>query len=77
MNTVRHARRTASKDKVHAIIGGFHLSKTSEERVARTVDELMKLDLRLVAPCHCTGTKATGELIQAFGDRCRPLQTGR
>jgi len=76
VNTVRTAQKVTSKNRIHAVIGGFHLYKADEERVAKTVDELVKLNVQLVSPCHCTGTVATGRLMQAFGERCRPLHTG-
>jgi 7,8-dihydropterin-6-yl-methyl-4-(beta-D-ribofuranosyl)aminobenzene 5'-phosphate synthase len=76
VNTVRHAQKVASKRGIRAIIGGFHLSKASGERIAKTVNELVKLDPQLIAPCHCTGIQATSQLLEAFGDRCVPLQTG-
>jgi len=76
VNTIRTAQKVTSRQRICAVIGGLHLHKAGEERVARTVEELLKLNLQLIAPCHCTGMKAASQLIQAFGERCRPLRTG-
>jgi len=76
VNTVRHAERVTSKHRIHAIIGGFHLSKASEERIAKTVYELSRCNPKLIAPCHCSGTRATCSFVETFGERCKPLHTG-
>ncbi len=76
VNTLRAAQDVASERRIHAVVGGFHLCGASEERIARTVDELLRLNVQLVAPCHCTGSTATARLMQGLGGRCRPLHTG-
>ena len=59
------------EQKVHAVIGGFHLSgPLFEPIIAPTVAALKELDPALVVPAHCTGWKAVHaiarELPQAF-----------
>ncbi|HPC47075.1 MAG TPA: MBL fold metallo-hydrolase [Deltaproteobacteria bacterium] len=59
VNTVLHARRITGVDRVHAVVGGFHLSGPFfEPIIERTTDELKALQPRFVVPCHCTGRKA-------------------
>jgi 7,8-dihydropterin-6-yl-methyl-4-(beta-D-ribofuranosyl)aminobenzene 5'-phosphate synthase len=76
VNTVRQAQRLSGVSEVYAIVGGFHLHDAGEERLDLTVDELMKLDPKILRPCHCTGTNAICRLLQAFEDRCKPLAAG-
>jgi len=76
INTIRHAQKVMGTDKVFAVLGGFHLAKADDKRTQATVNELAKLDLKFVGPCHCTGQKAVNRLLEAFGDRCHPLRTG-
>jgi 7,8-dihydropterin-6-yl-methyl-4-(beta-D-ribofuranosyl)aminobenzene 5'-phosphate synthase len=76
VNTLRHAQRITSTDRVYAIVGGFHLSNAKEDRIGRTVDDLIKFDPEMIAPCHCTGIGAVKRLMGAFGGRCKPVQTG-
>jgi 7,8-dihydropterin-6-yl-methyl-4-(beta-D-ribofuranosyl)aminobenzene 5'-phosphate synthase len=76
INTIKHAQKITETQTIHALLGGFHLINADDERIQATVDELKKLDLKFIGPCHCTGTKATEKIAEVFGDRCRPLCTG-
>jgi 7,8-dihydropterin-6-yl-methyl-4-(beta-D-ribofuranosyl)aminobenzene 5'-phosphate synthase len=61
----RHAARVAGVDKIHAVVGGFHLSGLDDERITRVVDELRRSGVDWVVPQHCTGLEA----IIAFANR--------
>jgi 7,8-dihydropterin-6-yl-methyl-4-(beta-D-ribofuranosyl)aminobenzene 5'-phosphate synthase len=65
----RHAARVAGVDKVHAVIGGFHLSGAGAERITRVVDTLVELGVDHVVPQHCTGLEAIVELARRLGPR--------
>lgn len=54
----RHAVRITGVPKIHAVIGGFHLSGLSDERVTRVVDAFEQLGLDHLVPQHCTGIEA-------------------
>ena len=59
INTMHHARSVTGVEKVHAVMGGFHLSGTLfEPIIERTINELKALAPRYVVPTHCTGRKA-------------------
>lgn len=64
VNTVMHAREVTGVDKVHAIIGGFHLSGAPAERIRKTVDDLAAFDPDLVVPMHCTGLETIDALTE-------------
>ena len=76
INTVKHAQKITEMNRVYAVLGGFHLRDADDNRIQATVDELAKFDLEFIGPCHCTGSKAINQFVKAFGDHCRPLQTG-
>ncbi len=76
VNTVFHAQRLTSKNSIYAIVGVFHLYNAKEERITKTVDDLVDFDPKVVVPCHCTGKSAIKWLMEAFGNRCKPVQTG-
>lgn len=68
INTVRHAMEITGQDKVHAVIGGFHLSGAAfEPIIGRTVEELKAWRPEVVMPMHCTGRKAQAALEKALG----------
>ncbi|MCL6634607.1 MAG: MBL fold metallo-hydrolase [Peptococcaceae bacterium] len=59
VNTVRRAVEITGVEKVHAVLGGFHLSGAPEEKIGRTVAALQEFGADLVVPMHCTGFPAT------------------
>jgi 7,8-dihydropterin-6-yl-methyl-4-(beta-D-ribofuranosyl)aminobenzene 5'-phosphate synthase len=65
INTIIHAQKLTGVDKVHAVIGGFHLSgEFFEGRIEQTIDELEKFEPLLVVPNHCTGWKAMSRFAE-------------
>ena len=67
INTVRHAMAVTGVGKVHAVMGGFHLSGPAFEAViGPTAEELRKIGPDFVIPCHCTGRKAIMQVEQAM-----------
>ena len=70
VNTVQYAREVTGIDKVHVIMGGYHLSgKLFEGIIGRTIEELKKIDPDYLIPCHCTGRKAVMEIEKAMPDK--------
>lgn len=45
----------AKVDKLHAVLGGFHLATAPPEYVDQTVRELKALGPDVVVPMHCSG----------------------
>lgn len=62
VNTVRQAQKVAGTDKVHAVMGGFHLINAKPEIIQNTVADIMAMKPDYVVPAHCTGF----ETIVAF-----------
>jgi 7,8-dihydropterin-6-yl-methyl-4-(beta-D-ribofuranosyl)aminobenzene 5'-phosphate synthase len=67
INTVRRAMAVTGVGKVHAVMGGFHLSGPAFEPViGPTAEELRKIGPDFVIPCHCTGRRAIMQVEQAM-----------
>lgn len=67
---------TAAMSRVNApvdlVLGGYHLAGAEmEQRIEPTIAALRDLDPNLVAPGHCTGWRAKGQLAAAFEDTNR------
>jgi 7,8-dihydropterin-6-yl-methyl-4-(beta-D-ribofuranosyl)aminobenzene 5'-phosphate synthase len=58
----RNAVRISGVPKIHAVVGGFHLSGLPEERITRVVDALGELGVDHVVPQHCTGIETIATL---------------
>jgi 7,8-dihydropterin-6-yl-methyl-4-(beta-D-ribofuranosyl)aminobenzene 5'-phosphate synthase len=67
INVLRNARRLTGIDRLHAFIGGCHLTGAIMEPVIpRTLEEIRGLTLDWIIPGHCTGWKAMHELARLF-----------
>ena len=55
VNAVKQAQAVSGIEKVHAVIGGFHLAPYKEDYVRETVASLKAIDADYVVPLHCTG----------------------
>jgi 7,8-dihydropterin-6-yl-methyl-4-(beta-D-ribofuranosyl)aminobenzene 5'-phosphate synthase len=67
INVLRQAQRLTGEDRVHAFVGGMHLTGGIFERlIPRTLDELAAIAPRWLVPGHCTGWKATHEIAHRF-----------
>ena len=70
VNTVRHAIDVTGIDKIHAVMGGFHLSGPFFEPIIdRTTQELQNLHPAFVIPTHCTGRKAIMAMEKQMPDQ--------
>jgi 7,8-dihydropterin-6-yl-methyl-4-(beta-D-ribofuranosyl)aminobenzene 5'-phosphate synthase len=72
----RHAARITGVPKVHAVIGGFHLSGLREERVTRVVDAFRDLEVDWIVPQHCTGLEAMASMMQRLPNEMVPSSVG-
>jgi 7,8-dihydropterin-6-yl-methyl-4-(beta-D-ribofuranosyl)aminobenzene 5'-phosphate synthase len=55
VNAIKQAQAASGIDKVHAVIGGFHLAPYKEDYVRETITTLKNIDIGYVIPLHCTG----------------------
>lgn len=63
VNTVQYAVKATGIDRIHAVMGGFHLSGPFfEPLIDRTTLELQKMNPAYIIPTHCTGRKAIMEM---------------
>jgi 7,8-dihydropterin-6-yl-methyl-4-(beta-D-ribofuranosyl)aminobenzene 5'-phosphate synthase len=76
INTLRYARKITGVDRVHAIVGGFHLATAFEPIIPPTVEALREIGPQVVVPTHCTGWRATHALATAFPEAFVPNSVG-
>jgi len=55
VNSVRSAMAAANVDRVHAVVGGFHLGTSPKEYLQHTLQELERINPDVILPMHCTG----------------------
>jgi 7,8-dihydropterin-6-yl-methyl-4-(beta-D-ribofuranosyl)aminobenzene 5'-phosphate synthase len=78
VNVLTHARDCFPGVKLHAVLGGLHLSGINERIIPQTVKALHGFDLDVIAAGHCTGWRAMSALNTEFGDKkLTPLAVGK
>jgi hypothetical protein len=69
VNIVRRAQQLTGIERVHAIVGGFHLNgPLFEPMIPATVAALQQIRPRYLVPGHCTGFSAARALAEAMPD---------
>ena len=67
INTVLFAEKITGIQRVHTILGGFHLSGPAfEPLIESTIVELKKMAPEIIVPMHCTGWKAIKKFSEEF-----------
>lgn len=65
INVLRNAQRLTGVQRLHAFVGGCHLTGAIMEPVIpRTLQEMSALSFDYIVPGHCTGWKATHEVAR-------------
>ncbi len=55
VNTVKQAQKVAGMDKLHAVMGGFHLTNAKPEVIQNTVADIKAMKPAHIVPAHCSG----------------------
>ena len=76
VNTTRQAIKVSGVDKVHAILGGFHLFPADEDYLRQTVAELKAINPDVVIPMHCSGPGLVAALRSLMPDQLVPSTNG-
>lgn len=69
VNAIKQAQAASGIEKVHALIGGFHLAPYQDDYVQQTIAALKEMNIDYVIPLHCTG--------EAFYDKARSQLPGK
>ena len=76
VNSVKQAQEVSGIQKVHAIVGGFHLGPAPKDYLTEVVAEIKKLDPDVVVPMHCSGLNFVQEATAQMGDKVLVTTTG-
>jgi 7,8-dihydropterin-6-yl-methyl-4-(beta-D-ribofuranosyl)aminobenzene 5'-phosphate synthase len=69
-------RAAREMDRIHLVLGGFHLLDKSTSEIEAAIAQLRDLGVEQIAPCHCTGDEAIRMFASAFGDGYVPVGAG-
>jgi 7,8-dihydropterin-6-yl-methyl-4-(beta-D-ribofuranosyl)aminobenzene 5'-phosphate synthase len=76
VNSVRQAMDVSGVQKVHAIVGGFHLGPAPADYLTQVVAEMARLNPDVVIPMHCSGLNFTEEARRQMPGRVLTTTTG-
>ncbi len=76
INTVKTAMAVANVDKLHAVMGGFHLGLAPPDYIEHTIAELEALNPDVVVPMHCSGAPFIEMMRQRMPDRLATSYVG-
>ncbi len=76
VNSVKTAQKVSGIDKVHAVLGGFHLAPHPPEYLRQTAEALAELKPDWLIPMHCSGEPFFAVAQQVLGDKVVRSSTG-
>jgi 7,8-dihydropterin-6-yl-methyl-4-(beta-D-ribofuranosyl)aminobenzene 5'-phosphate synthase len=76
VNAVKQAQEASGVDKLHALLGGFHLGPAPMDYTKHIVSEIVELKPDLVVPMHCSGDNFVQAMREIAPDRLFVGSTG-
>jgi len=69
VNILKHVQQVTGVEKVHAVIGGLHLTNANQVVIDRTVADLKAARPDYIVPCHCSGHEAIGTVAREMPEQ--------
>ena len=70
INAIKQAQKVSGVDKVHAVIGGFHIvPPLGDDYIRQTIEAFKEIDPDHLIPGHCTGDRFYDLAREAMGDK--------
>lgn len=73
---ITEVQKSFPNKKIYAIVGGFHLYKSTDTEVRALADRIKKTGIEKIYTGHCTGQKAFDILKSELGDKAEQLYVG-
>ena len=69
INTINYSKKITQTEKVHAVLGGFHLTgPLFKQIISPTIEEMKKINPDYLVPMHCTGWDAINQFKEEMPD---------
>jgi 7,8-dihydropterin-6-yl-methyl-4-(beta-D-ribofuranosyl)aminobenzene 5'-phosphate synthase len=76
VNSARQAQEVSGVQKIHALVGGFHLGPAPADYLKQVTDEIKKLNPDVVIPMHCSGDNFVRGIRDNIPDKLLESSTG-
>ena len=74
---VKKVHKIFPAEPICLVTGGFHLGTATKHKINKIVDSLKKLEVKYIAPAHCTGHRALDIFREKWKDKFIDLSLGR
>jgi 7,8-dihydropterin-6-yl-methyl-4-(beta-D-ribofuranosyl)aminobenzene 5'-phosphate synthase len=75
-NTLDGVAALTGAGEVHTLVGGLHLGRAARRQLEAAAAAVDERNIRVLAPCHCTGMAAHAYLRARFGAVVRDVGAG-
>ena len=75
-NTLDYISKLANTDSIYAVIGGTHLRNANRSRLDFTIEVIKKYNVKLFAPIHCSGQRASAYMFAQLEDIFQEANSG-
>jgi 7,8-dihydropterin-6-yl-methyl-4-(beta-D-ribofuranosyl)aminobenzene 5'-phosphate synthase len=76
VNSAKQAQEVSGVQKVHALVGGFHLGPAPADYLAQVIAEIKTLDPDVIVPMHCSGENFIRAVREQLPDKLLVSYTG-
>jgi 7,8-dihydropterin-6-yl-methyl-4-(beta-D-ribofuranosyl)aminobenzene 5'-phosphate synthase len=76
INSIRQLQAVSGVDKIHAVVGGWHLAPAPDAVVAQTVAAFREINPDYLIPMHCTGSNTIAALQREMPEKLVLPSTG-
>lgn len=78
ISSLLHARQLTGVDRIHALMGGFHLGHAgiSQDKVDKTAAALAELGVAHISPMHCSGFRTQRAVAERSPDSFKLMTVG-
>jgi len=77
VNILEKAKNSFPDELIYLALGGFHLHNQNEKDISKKVNEIMKMEIISVGPCHCSGDLARNIFKEVYKENFIELGVGK
>lgn len=77
VNILEKAKNSFHDELIYLTMGGFHLHRNTVAEISKVINEIIDLEIRTVAPSHCSGDNARKMFNEVYGDNYIEIGAGK
>lgn len=77
INCMKYVIALFPGEHIYSLMAGMHLKGAGKDRIQKTSEALMKMEIDVVVPMHCTGIMGIAGMKEELGERCIIAEAGK